>query len=50
MAAESAVMILLTIEVVSSPEARPPAWKSGPVVEMGELAMKRLSLIGYRQL
>jgi hypothetical protein len=48
MAAESAVMMLLTIEVVSSPDARPPAWKSGPVVDTGEVAMKRISLIGYR--
>jgi hypothetical protein len=42
-------MMLLTIDVVSSPEARPPAWNSGPVVETGEVAMKELSLIGYRQ-
>jgi hypothetical protein len=42
--------MLLMIEVVSSPEARPPAWKSGPVVEMGEVAMREVSLIGNRQL
>jgi hypothetical protein len=41
-------MTLLTIELVSSPDARPPAWKSAPVVVM-VLAMKKLSLIGYRQ-
>jgi hypothetical protein len=50
MAPESAVMMLLTIEAVSSPEARPPAWKSGPLVEIGEAAMRIVSLIWYRQL
>jgi hypothetical protein len=42
-------MMLSTIDVVSTPDARPPAWNSGPVVEM-VLAMRGISLIEYRQL